>query len=106
MAAHNWRALRSRLQDKGIADVMAMPSMHHVLDVIEQMGLESAVHGATKEIEAKAKISAFYNKLYAPDPTARIINGDGWQPQPAGFEEAEIEASFDAFMSAVNASGG
>lgn len=103
MAAHNWRALRSRLHDKGITDPMAMPSMHAVLDVIETMGVESAVHGATKEVEAKSKISAFYNKLYAPDPTAVVINGDGWQPQPAGFEEEEIEASFDAFMSAVNA---
>lgn len=106
MAAHNWRTLRTRLADKGVIDVMAMPSMHSVLDIMEQMGLESAVHGAKKEVEARSKISSFYNKLYAPDPTARVINGDGWQPKPAGFEEEEIEASFDAFMSAVNASGG
>lgn len=106
MAAHNWRTLRSRLQGNGIADIMALPSMHVVLDAMEQLGLESAVHGARKEEEAKSKVGAFYNKLYAPDPTARIINGDGWQPKPAGFEEEEIEASFDAFMSAVNANGG
>jgi len=105
MAAHNWRTLRVRFADKGIGDVMALPSMHVVLDMMEQVGLESAVHGATKEAEAKSKINSFYNRLYAPDPTAKIINGDGWQPTPAGFEEHEIEASFDAFMSAVNGKG-
>ncbi|QFP94656.1 hypothetical protein I5G59_gp36 [Mycobacterium phage LilMcDreamy] len=103
MAAHNWRGLRLRLADKGFANPMMMPSMHAVLDVIEQMGLESAVHGAKKEIEAKSRIGAFYDKLYAPDPTATVINGDGYQPVPAGFGDDEVEASFDAFMSAVNA---
>lgn len=105
MAAHNWRVLRTRLQGQGIGDLMAMASMHHVLDAMEQLGIESAMSGAKTSTEAKSKLNGFWNKLYAPDPTARVINGEGWQPTPEGFGESEVEASFDAFMSAVNAQG-
>ena len=106
MAAHNWRVIRTRQLDKGGVDLMALPSMHHVLDIMEQVCIESAMSGAKTSNEAKSKLNGFWNKLYAPDPTARVINGDGWQPVPEGFGEAEVEASFDAFMSAVNAQGG
>lgn len=106
MAAHNWRAVRSKLRAAGVADPMALPSMHHVLDVIEELGVEAAASEGKTEAAIRSKIASFYDKLYAPDPTAVTINGDGWQPVPSGFEDDEVEASFDAFMSAVSAQGG
>ena len=53
MAAHNWRTIRVRYADKGIGNVMAqVNSMHSVLDVMEQIGLESAM--ATCKTTAEA----------------------------------------------------
>lgn len=102
MAAHNWRALRLRFADHGIGDVMAqIPSMHIVLDAIEQLGLESAVNGAKTPTEAKAKMSTYYDRLYKPDVTTRMIDGDGYVPPPPGFSDEEVEASFDAFLHAM-----
>lgn len=99
MAAHNWRALRTRAWEKGHPDLMAMPSMHVVLDAMEQLGLESAVSGAKTSTEAQAELSKYYGKLYRPDPTAHKVNGEGYMPPPPGFSDEEMEASFDAFLS-------
>jgi hypothetical protein len=102
MAAHNWRALRVRYADHGVGDIMAeVPTMHAVLDEIEQLGLESATSGAKTTIEARQKITSYYDKLYKPDMTTKVIDGDGYQPPPPGFSDAEIEASFDAFLNAA-----
>ena len=106
MAAHNWRALRQRGFGDGIADLMALTSMHAVLDMMETLGAESAVSGAKKETEAKAALSGYYDKLYKPDLSeiARMVNGtdEELMKPPPGFEDDAIEASFDAFMSAAN----
>lgn len=104
MTAHNWRTIRARYQDKGIADVMGqVTSMHAVLDVMEQVGLESAMSGAKTTAEAKTELTRYYDKLYKPDITARKINGDGYMEPPPGFSPEEMEASFDAFLgSGVN----
>jgi hypothetical protein len=99
MAAHNWRALRTKALENGHSDLMAWPNMHVVLDAMEQLGLESAVAGAKTQIEAKTAMSSYYDKLYKPDITAMVINGDGYLPPPPGFSEEEMEASFDAFLS-------
>ena len=59
MAAHNWRTLRARYADKGIGNIMAqVNTMHAVLDVMEQVGLESAVSGCKSTTEAKMIVSA------------------------------------------------
>ena len=99
MAAHNWRALRLRFADHGVGSVMAgVPSMHIVLDAIEQLGAESATSGAKTRVEAEGKLSAYFDKLYKPDVLTREIDGDGYLPPPPGFSDEEVEASFDAFL--------
>ncbi len=45
------------------------------------------------------KISSYYDKLYKPDPTAIKVNGGEVGPPP-GWSDDEVEASFDAFLSA------
>ena len=102
MAAHNWRALRLRFADHGVGDVMGqVPSMHIVLDAIEQLGAESATAGAKSQTEAKSALSSYFDKLYKPDVTTRQIDGDGYVPPPPGFSDEEVEASFDAFLHAT-----
>jgi hypothetical protein len=99
MAAHNWRSLRVRAAEKGIGSLMALPTMHTVLDMIEQLGLEAATAGVKTENDARSKISGYYDKLYKPDPTTIALNG-GVAGPPPGFSDDEVEASFDAFLSA------
>lgn len=100
MAAHNWRIIRARYGDKGIADPMRLPSMHVVLDAAEALAVESAASGATTSAEAKQKVSDLYNRLYAPDLTelVRDVNGGKYLPPPPGFDDEAVEASFDAFL--------
>ena len=104
MAAHNWRTIRVRYADKGIGNVMAeVNSMHAVLDVMEQIGLESAMSSAKTTTEARSEMTRYFDKLYKPDMRAVKHNGDGYLPPPPGFSEEEMEASFDAFLaSGVN----
>lgn len=99
MAAHNWRALRVRAAEKGIGALMVLPSMHIVLDMIEQLGLESVTADAKTKAEAMAKVTTYFDKLYKPDPVTIAINGGVVGPPP-GFSDEEMEASFDAFLSA------
>jgi hypothetical protein len=102
MAAHNWRALRVRYADKGIASPMTqVPTMHTVLDAIEQLGLEAATSDAKTANEARSKASRYFDKLYKPDIITRVVNGKEYLEPPPGFSEEEIEASFDAFLSAA-----
>jgi plasmid stability protein len=101
MAAHNWRALRLRFADHGVGDVMAeVPSMHIVLDAIEQLGAEAATSGKKSETEARAALSSYFDKLYKPDMTRVQIDGSEYQAPPPGFSDEEVEASFDAFLNA------
>ena len=68
MAAHNWRTIRVRYADKGIGNVMAqVNSMHSVLDVMEQIGLESAMATCKTTAEAKTEMTRYFDKLYKPD---------------------------------------
>ena len=101
MAAHNWRTLRLRYADNGVGTPMALPSMHVVLDAAEQLGLDASVSGVKSEVEARSAVRGYYDKLYKPDATMRAVNGgDVPPPPPPGFSDEEIEASFDAFLSA------
>lgn len=100
MAAHNWRALRLRYADNGVGHPMALPSMHAVLDAAEQLGLDASVSGAKSEAQVRQAVRGYYDKLYKPDATMRAVNGGEPPPPPPGFSDEEIEASFDAFLSA------
>lgn len=99
MAAHNWRTLRQRALSRGVGNLMALPTMHIILDDIEQLGLEAATSDAKTAIEARSKAASYFDKLYKPDLTTRRINGKEYLEPPPGFSDEEIEASFDAFLS-------
>lgn len=99
MAAHNWRALRVKYAGNGIGALMSLPSMHIVLDMIEQLGSEAAASEAKTAAEARAKIDNYFSKLYRPDPTTIKLDGGKLAPPP-GFSDEEVEASFDAFLNA------
>lgn len=83
------------MANSGVADPMTdMRSMHVLLDVTEQAVLESM----EKEQERKK----FLDQLYAPEVAeAKKLNGDGYKPRPSGFDDDDVEASFDAFMAAA-----
>lgn len=101
MTAHNWRALRQRGLNNGIGDLMALASMHVVLDMAEGLCEESVMHGAQSETEARAALSGFHDKLYRPDLREALkINAP--DEVPPGFEADEVEATFDAFLTSVN----
>lgn len=90
-AALNWRSVRTRLRDRGIADPMALPSMHDVLDEAEAIAIESFANGGKTALEVKAKVSSYYDQIYAPD----LDGQDGDElPIPAGFSPTEMAASF------------
>lgn len=104
MTGHNWRAIRYRMAEKGIVDPMGLPSMHTVLDAAEALAVESVTSGAETSAEAKRKVNDLYNKLYAPDASAMVrdVNGGKYRPPPPpGFDEQDVEASFDAFVKAA-----
>ncbi|AKF14703.1 hypothetical protein SEA_ALANGRANT_38 [Mycobacterium phage AlanGrant] len=91
--------MRTRAWEKGHDNLMGAPTMHVVLDAMEQLGLESAMSGVKSNAEAQSAMASFYAKLYRPDPTAYKVNGEGYMPPPPGFSDEEMEASFDAFLS-------
>lgn len=99
MAAHNWRALRQRSLSRGVGNLMAVPSMHIVLDDAEQLGLESATSGAKTTTQARADMTRYFDRLYKPDVLTRKINGADYSAPPPGFSDEEVEASFEAFLS-------
>ncbi|AXN53311.1 hypothetical protein PBI_THONKO_39 [Mycobacterium phage Thonko] len=102
MAAHNWRLVRSKVRDKGIAVPMSLPSMHDILDVAEEIAIEGEAQSARKPEEAKRAVERYFDRLYAPDSAdAILVNGDGYRPPPPGFDEESQEASFDAFLAAT-----
>lgn len=95
-AAH-WRMVRHKLLLAGIADPMALGSMHALLDVAELMVLES-MQTADPD-QDRLRREQFLDKLYAPTKETIALNGAGYKPVPAEFMDPEnIEASFDAFM--------
>ncbi|EHI13129.1 DUF7240 domain-containing protein [Mycolicibacterium thermoresistibile] len=105
MAAYHWRTLRQRMRANGITDPMALPSMHAIIDETEALALEAAGAGTDDPDRARRERQELLDKLYAPAPEgAEDLNGEQYQPPPAGFEDpAEVEASFDAFSRALGA---
>jgi len=104
MAAHNWRALRYKLQTYGIADPMALPSLHSVLDHMEVLALES--FQSDNPQRDKVDRDQFVTRLYRPDPpltaTAAVKGVKALPPPPPdGFDAAETRKSFAAFARAL-----
>lgn len=100
VTGRHWFAIRARIIGYGIADPMGLPSMHTLLDVTEAMIVESINAGDPKK--AKRELTSFYDKLYAPERTdTRSINGSGYKPKPAGFDDDDTFDSFAGFAKAV-----
>jgi hypothetical protein len=100
MTAFNWRTLRPHLLNAGVPDPMALPSMHSLLDVMEQLILESKANSAKDSAEAKRSIEQFYDALYKPDRTLPDA-GEYKGVKAAPFTEEESAASFATFLSAT-----
>lgn len=95
ITGQHWRIIRQHLLANGVVDPMLLPSLHALLDVTEQMVIES-MQGRS-EADARMKRDSFYNQLYRPDPDpADEVNGEEYQPVPEGFEDGEDDAAFDA----------
>lgn len=95
---HHWRTVRHKLAMAGIADPMRMPSMHPILDVMEDLVLESKISADPDETIRQRK--EFIDQLYAP-AVNRTLNGDKYRPEktpPPGFEPHEVNACFNAFQ--------
>lgn len=103
MAAHHWRTVRTRLLNNGIGDLMALASLHAMLDAVEAIILEAVVADATTTKEAKAKRARFLDSIYAPNTDeAKRLNGDGYKPMPSEFAvPKQVEDDFNAFARAV-----
>lgn len=100
LTAKNWRALRSRLCNAGIADPMRLPSMHMLLDVTEAAIVESLANSGENREDSERKVAAFFDDLYGPEPGVKVSK-DGYRPPPAGFDDEDVEATFDAFISSA-----
>lgn len=76
---------------------MDLTSMHALLDVTESTILES--FQSRDADEDKRRREAFLDSLYRPTTAAQGINGDGYQPIPAGFDDGGEDA-FDIALRA------
>jgi hypothetical protein len=99
ITGQHWRIIRQHLLANGVTDPMALPSMHALLDVTEQMVIDSMQ--GTSEASIRMKRDGFYDQLYRPDPADNDVNGEDYRPVPDGFEDGEDDAAFDAFARAV-----
>jgi hypothetical protein len=105
---YNWRTIRHKLVTAGIAEPMALGSLHKVLDVAETIVVEGLYRSAEKPAgppsKGELKVQRFFDLIYAPEkPDAVEMNGEEYRPIPVGFEDpAAVEASFDAFLSAAH----
>lgn len=102
MAGHHWRSIRTRFLNDGIADPMALTSIHALLDKVESVVTEAVAHSAeNKPGAAKAAVETFTRELYTvPPELAKLNGGTGLDPDeiPEGFETpAAVEKGFDAF---------
>lgn len=99
ITAYHWRTIRGNLSSNGIADPLtAYRSLHALLDYAEKTTMESLARsgeGQDAHKQAQRAMDSFMFKLYAPEPGTELE--DGRMPVPAGFEDDEVEDSFDAF---------
>ena len=99
LTAHHWRSLRLKLIMAGISNPMTLTSMHMVLDSTESAILES-MHGDSAK-DGEMKRTMFLDRLYGPSIEVNELNGESYIPQPEGFGDDDVEASFDAFAQAA-----
>lgn len=78
---------------------MKLPTMHMLLDVVENLIVESMV--SNKPEEDKRKRAEFYDMLYRPAVQNFKDLDDGYKPIPAGFDPEDTEDAFDAAFSAL-----
>lgn len=73
-----------------------LPTLHALLDATEAAVLES--------MEEKKDREKYMDAMYRPKlELAPGLAGAGYKPKPAGFDDDEVDASFDAFASAARA---
>lgn len=100
MTAQHWRTLRLKLIQSGVANPMALPTAHILLDMTEAVILESMV--SEDRDEDKRQREQFMSALYRVPAKPGEGKPDGWIEPPPGFEDDEAnEAAFDAFLQAV-----
>lgn len=100
ITAHHWRTVRSKLRMNGITNPMAMLNLHELIDTTENMVLESYASKDPKKDERDRE--QFLDSLYKPTREAVAINGDGYKPIPAGFDDGGEDA-FDNAMTSLGA---
>lgn len=108
MAGHHWRSVRTRFLNDGIANPMALTSLHAMLDKVESVVLEAVVTGAGNEKgAAKAAHDKFITDLYTTPASLVKLNGKTSlvvEP-PEGFETPEaVEQGFNAFAQMLGGS--
>jgi hypothetical protein len=74
---------------------MDLTSLHALLDVTESVILETFQSSDSKQDQRDRE--RFLDSLYRPTKAAQEINGDGYQPIPAGFDDGGEDA-FDLAM--------
>jgi hypothetical protein len=108
--ASNWRTIRSHLIDNGIEDPIKLRSMHLLLDIAQNLTVDTLLHSGTGKDAIKAgerKAKEYISKLYRPDPPAveppkpeRKRRAERpvltIEDAPSGFDSAEED--FNAFM--------
>jgi hypothetical protein len=103
---NNWRGVRQKLTYSGIRDPMKLTSLHALLDITEDIVVDSLYQSGQEREGPPSKgemaVKHFYDLIYAPDPTDPLDVLDEALPMrvPAGFEDPnDVENDFDAFMS-------
>lgn len=105
-AGYNWRNIRQKLITSGVANPMKLSSLHALLDVVEDIVVDSVFRAAEREKDdappsaGETAVKRFYDEIYVPDPEEYGDEElDDVMPIPTGFDDpAAIEASFDALM--------
>lgn len=92
--------MRARFASNGIARPLEeFTTLHAMLDVVEAAVLESFSSGKDAKENERDRTN-FLDKMYAPERGTKL-DGDGYKPAPAGFDEANMESAFDAFLASA-----
>jgi hypothetical protein len=100
MTAQHWRTLRLKLIQSGVANPMALPTAHILLDMTEALILESMVSDDREDDRQQRE--RFMSALYRVAAKPEEGKPDGWIEPPPGFDDDDAnEAAFDAFIQAA-----
>lgn len=87
---------------EGIGDPMlTFPHLHALLDATENI-IMSGFYDPKDPKKAERERDRFLDALYKPTPESVKVNGDGYKPVPAGFEDGG-EETFDWAMISTGA---